>query len=105
MNKYLARIDQKDIVIDVIVGKSLDVCANKDGTWVEGKNRPFVGYRYHSEHNVFISPRPFPSWLFNDETGGWDPPQPHPDPSNPLGEFEWSEEERRWIDHGGENEE
>ncbi len=55
------------------------------GTWVQTsyngskrKNYAGEGFTYDSQRDAFIPPKPFPSWLLNEETCLWDPPVPYP---------------------------
>lgn len=42
------------------------------------KNYAGVGYSYNEELDAFIPPKPFNSWLLNEETGLWNPPISRP---------------------------
>jgi hypothetical protein len=53
-----------------------------------------VGYIYDENLDAFITSQPFPSWIFNEQTTGWEPPVPMP----PLGLYSWNEENQNWIE-------
>lgn len=56
-----------------------------------------IGYTYDADLDAFISPKPYPSWLFNEDTAYWDPPVPMPEDELPTGSFyQWSEQEMNW---------
>ena len=38
------------------------------------KNYAGIGYYYDSQRDAFISPKPFPSWVLNEETCLWEVP-------------------------------
>jgi hypothetical protein len=42
------------------------------------KNYAGIGYSYDAAKDAFIPPKPFASWLLNDETCLWDAPTPMP---------------------------
>ena len=58
------------------------------------KNYAGIGYTYDRERDAFIPPRPFESWILNEETCLWDPPVPMP---NDGISYEWNEETQNWI--------
>lgn len=43
------------------------------------KNYAGIGYSYNEELDAFIPPKPFNSWLLNEDTGLWYPPVAKPD--------------------------
>jgi hypothetical protein len=42
------------------------------------KNYAGIGYHYDQERNAFIPPKPFNSWILNEDTCDWEPPVPYP---------------------------
>jgi hypothetical protein len=44
------------------------------------KNYAGLGYTYDSERDAFIPPKPYPSWLLNEDTCLWDAPVAMPEP-------------------------
>ncbi len=58
------------------------------------------GYTYDSERDVFIPPKPFPSWTLNETTFLWESPTPYPTDvgtsENPKS-YWWDEETLSWI--------
>ena len=70
------------------------------GTWLQTsyngsfrKNFAGVGYIYDSERDAFIPPKPFDSWILNEETCQWHAPTPIPDDENI---YTWNEETTSW---------
>jgi len=59
------------------------------------KNYAGVGYTYDSLRDAFIPPKPYESWVLNEETCVWDPPVPIP-----LDDkiYRWDEETTSWIE-------
>lgn len=71
------------------------------GDWVQTsyndtirKNYAAIGDSYNETLDAFISPSPFSSWLLNEDTCKYDPPQPFPDDGNP---YYWDEENLIWV--------
>lgn len=56
--------------------------------------RTAMGGTYDEEHNVFILPQPYPSWILNQETYLWEAPTPYPE----SGAYYWNEETLSWIE-------
>lgn len=57
------------------------------------KNFAGIGYSYIEEIDGFVPPKPFPSWLLDEQTGTWYPPVPIP--SND-GTWQWNEDTLDW---------
>lgn len=51
-----------------------------------------IGYQYDEINDVFIPPKPFPSWTLNTQTWIWDAPVPKPE-----GFYYWDESAQSWI--------
>ena len=57
------------------------------------KNHAGIGYSYDEERDAFIPPKPYPSWLLDENTCLWDSPIPYPDDGN---RYEWNESNQSW---------
>jgi hypothetical protein len=55
-----------------------------------------IGYTYDSEFDVFIGPKPYPSWKLNYTTSKWEAPVAKPEPIDGY-VFRWSELNKEWI--------
>jgi hypothetical protein len=55
------------------------------------KNYAGIGYTYDSTRDAFIPPKPFNSWILNNETCLWEAPISRPD-----GNWYWDEETISW---------
>lgn len=62
------------------------------------KNFAGVGYKYDSERDAFISPKPYNSWTLDEETCIWTPPKPFPaiTEENKDNVYLWNEETQEW---------
>ena len=57
------------------------------------KNYAGIGYSYDSTRDAFIPPKPYNSWVLNEETCLWEAPvQPPVAPS-----YSWDEATQTWI--------
>jgi len=118
---HYAILDKDNIVIQVIVGKNENELDN-DGNFVDWEEyyggvrtsyntfanqhllggTPFRGnyagrgYKYDPNYNLFIPPKPFPSWWFDYEAAAWKAPIPDP---TILGKdsYKWDEQNQQWI--------
>lgn len=52
-----------------------------------------IGWTYDEQRDVFLPPRPFPSWVLNETTLIWEAPIPYPDNG---GTYEWDEYSGGW---------
>lgn len=59
------------------------------------KNYAGIGYTYDRERDAFIPPKPFNSWLLNDESCLWEAPVPMPTDGKL---YNWNETEGNWIE-------
>ena len=55
------------------------------------KNFAGIGYTYNAQLDAFISPKPFASWILDEETCLWNAPIPRPE-----GDYTWNEDEQSW---------
>ena len=68
---------------------------HKDGGTPFRANYAGPGFTYNAELDVFIPPRPYPSWELNTTTYQWEAPVALPSDGQPI--QEWDEENRQWI--------
>ena len=59
------------------------------------KNYAGIGYSYDRTKDAFIPPKPYPSWVLNEETCLWGAPTPMPTDDK---FYEWDEETVSWKD-------
>lgn len=57
------------------------------------KNYAGIGYTYDAQRDAFIPPKPYASWLLNDDTCLWESPAPYP---NDGGRYTWNETTQTW---------
>ena len=57
------------------------------------KNYAGVGYKYDQTRDAFIAPKPFNSWVLNEETCIWEAPINRPDDDK---NYKWNEEITNW---------
>jgi hypothetical protein len=60
------------------------------------KNYAGIGFTYDQARDAFIPPKPYPSWLLNEDTCQWDAPTPHPDDDKM---YSWDEDTLSWIEN------
>lgn len=59
------------------------------------KNYAGIGYSFSDVLDAFIPPKPYPSWVLNENTCLWEAPIPYP--TNDEGIFyTWNEEKQEW---------
>ena len=59
------------------------------------KNYAGIGFRYDEDLDAFIPPKPFRSWVLNEETARWEAPTPMPEDGN---DYRWSEFDLDWVE-------
>jgi hypothetical protein len=108
---HYAFLDQNNIVTEVIVGvdeteliEGLDTeawygnfrgqsCKRTSYNGNIRKNYAGIGYSYDEARDAFISPKPFQSWLLNEETCNWEAPTPMPTDGQ---KYVWVEDDLNW---------
>jgi hypothetical protein len=70
------------------------------GNWVKTsyngnirKNYAGIGYTYNAGLDAFVPPKPFNSWVLNENTCQWEAPTPMPTDDN---SYMWDEENLIW---------
>lgn len=107
---HWAELDDNNVVLRVLVGDNNDpngdegyqwLLDNLGGTWVKTsynatirKNFAGIGYTYDEERDAFIPPKPFDSWVLNEDICRWVAPVPYPDDGDI---YTWDEETTSWI--------
>jgi hypothetical protein len=108
---HFAQIDNNNTVVQVIVADNKEWCENVlGGRWVQTsyntiggvhttggtpfrKNYAGIGYTYDPVRDAFIPPKPFDSWLLNEDSCLWEAPVAHP---NDGKFYNWDEESLTW---------
>lgn len=106
---HWAKLDENNVVIEVTVGDNFDpngdegyqwLVDNLGGKWVKTsynatirKNFAAVGFIYDEILDAFIAPKPFDSWVLDNETCTWVSPSPYPE-SNDI--YVWDESTLSW---------
>lgn len=122
---HYAILDENNVVINVIVGKDEDDpqydwekeygakrtsintrggvhyephsnIASADQSKAFRKNYAHIGFTYDPVRDAFIPPKPYPSWILNEDTCMWDAPVPYPEEKNGQPYF-WDEETLSWV--------
>ena len=57
------------------------------------KNYAGIGYSYDAQRDAFIPPKPYASWVLNEDTCLWDAPVAMPTDG---GRYEWNESTQAW---------
>jgi hypothetical protein len=57
------------------------------------KNYAGIGYTYDQARDAFITPKPFNSWVLNEDTCLWESPIPYPQDNN---QYKWNEQNQSW---------
>ena len=57
------------------------------------KNYAGIGYSYDATRDAFIPPKPYASWVLNEQTCLWDAPVAMP---NDGGNYAWNESTQAW---------
>jgi len=72
-------------------------------TWVQTsynnkfrKNYAGIGYTYDEDKDAFIPPKPFNSWILNEDTCRWEAPIPMPNDVSATKQYSWNEQTLSW---------
>ena len=87
-----------DTFVDSSPGTWLQTSYNTHGNQ-HPEDRPLrgnyagIGFSYDATNDVFIAPKPFNSWVINEDTWLWEAPTPMPDDGKV---YEWDETSTSW---------
>jgi hypothetical protein len=73
------------------VDNQAEAIAEQDGR--QRKNYAGIGFIYDSERDAFIPPKPYDSWVLDEDTCWWQAPIPYPEDDN---DYKWNEETKEW---------
>ena len=59
------------------------------------KNYAGVGFTYDANRDAFLPPRPFASWVLDEETCLWNAPTPMPTDGKM---YNWDEDSKSWVE-------
>ena len=123
---HYCKLDENNVVTQVIVVDNKD-CADATGvekesigiafcerlfggTWKQTsyngnirKNYAGLGYIYNTDIDAFVPPKPFASWLLNEETAQWEAPVAMPADAGtgePPKRYSWDEATTSWVEQG-----
>lgn len=110
---HYAFLDVNNIVTEVIVGrdeweivdgisdweayygqKRNQVCKRTSYNGNIRKNYAGIGFTYDEGRDAFIPPKPFDSWLLDEDTCQWSAPIPYPEDGLM---YQWDEEQGDWT--------
>jgi hypothetical protein len=63
------------------------------------KNYAGIGYSYDRQKDAFIPPKPYTSWILNEDTCLWDAPVAMPTDGK---SYNWDEQTTSWVEMVGE---
>ena len=104
---HFAKIDENNVVVDVLVcdnsmpNEGYDwLTENFDGRWVKTsynatiRNKyAAIGDTFDESLDAFLPPKPFNSWVLDEDTAQWEAPVAYPtDGEN----YSWDEENLEW---------
>ena len=115
---HFAELDENNIVLRVIVvgnddildengneseQKGIEFCTNLlGGRWIQTSyNKKFrvhyagQGFFYDGQRDAFIPPKPYNSWILNEESCLWESPISYPQDDK---RYTWNEETVSWIE-------
>jgi hypothetical protein len=112
---HFAELDENNVVKQVIVvnnvellddgieseAKGIAFCQSLfGGVWLQTsyhgnirKNYAGIGFTYDPDRDAFIAPKPFNSWILNEDTCRWEPPVPYPTDGK---DYSWNEDTQSW---------
>ena len=78
-----------------------DGTPSADQTKAFRKNYAGLGYTYDAGRDAFIPPKPYNSWVLNEDTCLWDAPVAMPEDAGtgePPKRYTWDEETTSWVE-------
>ena len=72
-----------------------DGLPSEDQTKALRFNYAGIGFTYDADRDAFIPPKPFESWLLNEDTCLWEAPVAYPEDGET---YTWDEESGAWVE-------
>ena len=101
---HFAKINSSNIVTEIIVAEQDFINSGAVGDaflWVQTsfnhnfkKQMAVIGGTYDKTNDVFVQPKPFPSWTL-DGSHDWQPPVAYPDDGKL---YNWNEDTTAWVE-------
>ncbi len=108
---HWAELDDNNKVIRVLVGDNNDpagdegyswIVDNLGGNWIKAsynkkirKNFPGIDYVYDVDRDAFIAPKPYESWILDEQSCQWVAPVSQP---NDEKNYIWDEKVGNWVE-------
>ena len=111
---HYAFLNSDNIVTEVIPGRNEDEVVDGISDWEAHygefrgqvckrtsyngnirKNYAGIGYTYDQARDAFIAPKPYASWILNEETCRWESPVAMPTDGKL---YRWDEEVMNWVE-------
>ena len=115
---HYALLDENNIVIQVVVASQADDGKEEEfrqrsgenyrqtsyntqgGVHLLGgtplrKNYAGIGYTFDEEQDAFIPPKPYPSWVLDEDSCLWEAPVAYPTDGK---QYQWDEEMVSWVE-------
>ena len=120
---HYAQLDENNVVTQVIVVDNKD-CSDANGVekeyigaafceklfggnWKQTsyngnirKNYAGIGFTYNADIDAFVPPKPYPSWVLDNETAQWNAPVAMPEDAGtgePPKRYSWDEATTSWV--------
>ena len=107
-----------DGIVEQVIVAEQDFIDTQEGTWVQTsyntrggvhlgpdlepdggvalrKNFAGIGFTYDSDRDAFYEPKPYPSWVLDEDTCWWNAPVAYPT-DDKL--YKWDEESGQWTE-------
>ena len=68
---------------------------HKNGGTPFRKNYAGIGYTYDQQRDAFIPPKPYPSWILDEQSCLWEPPVAMPSDGKM---YRWDEDSQNWVE-------
>jgi len=108
---HFAKIDENNVVVEVLVvpdekeayGEEYLLSLGLEGRFIQTSfNNNFrskfaaIGDEYLEAEDTFRGPSPYPSWIYDEDKGFWEAPQPTPEHDSSISYIVWNEEKLSW---------
>jgi hypothetical protein len=91
-------VEQEQLGVDFInkLYNTRDVWKQTSYNRTFRKNYAGVGYQYDQQRDAFIPPKPFNSWVLNEDTCLWNAPVAMPSDASFDKKYKWNEQTLSW---------
>jgi hypothetical protein len=99
---HFAKVNLNTKLVEQVIVAEQEFIDKQPDTWIQTsyngtirKNYAGIGHTYDSVRDAFYAPKPYASWILNEDTCQWEAPVAYPIDDKT---YKWNEDELNWVE-------